>query len=291
MSAPSDQPGQKTIVVTGASDGIGLEACSQLAAQGHHLVMVGRTPRKVDAAVARIRAESPDVPVESFLCDNTSLSDVRGLAHDLRAAYPRIDVLVNNAGTVFDKRTVTRDGIEATFQVNHLAGFLLTELLLDRLVASAPARIVTTTSIAQFNGTMDFDDLGFERGYQIMRAYSRSKLANALYTRELARRLQGTGVTANCLHPGAVSTNIWSGAPWFARPLLALAKRLVMVSPATGGARIAYLVTSPEVEGRTGGYYEQDQPKQPADLARDDAVADRLVAVSRELVGLGESVA
>jgi NAD(P)-dependent dehydrogenase (short-subunit alcohol dehydrogenase family) len=277
---------RKTIVITGASDGIGLEAASLLAAQGHHLVLVGRTSAKVDAAVRRLAGESPDAPVESHLCDNTSLADVRGLAHELLAAYPRIDVLVNNAGTVFDKRTVTRDGIEATFQVNHLAGFLLTELLLDRLVASAPARVVTTASIGHFNGTMDFDDLGFEHRYQILRAYYRSKLANVLHTRELARRLEGTGVTVNCLHPGAVSTNIWSGAPWFARPVLSVAKRLVMVSPEAGGARIAHLATSPEVEGLTGGYYEQDRLKEPADLARDDAVAARLETVSRELVGL-----
>jgi NAD(P)-dependent dehydrogenase (short-subunit alcohol dehydrogenase family) len=282
----STTPVQKLIVITGASDGIGLEASSQLAAQGHHLVMVGRTPTKLEAAVARVRAESPDVPVESFLCDFASLADVRGLAHELLASYPRIDVLVNNGGTVHDKRTVTRDGHEATFQVNHLAGFLLTELLLDRIRASAPARIVTTSSIGHFNGTMDFDDLGFTHGYQILRAYSRSKLANVLHTRDLARRLEGTGVTANCLHPGAVATNIWSGAPWFARPVLAVAKRFMMVSPATGGERIAYLATSPEVEGRTGGYYEQDALKEPADLARDNAVAARLDAVSRELVGL-----
>jgi NAD(P)-dependent dehydrogenase (short-subunit alcohol dehydrogenase family) len=280
---------QKTIVITGASDGIGLEAASQLAAQGHHLVMVGRTPAKLTAAVKRIRHESPDAQVESFLCDNTSLADVRRLADDLLSAYPRIDVLVNNAGTVFDKRTVTGDGIEATFQVNHLAGFLLTELLLDRLVASAPARIVTTSSIGHFSGTLDFDDLGFEHGYQIMRAYGRSKLANVLHTRHLARRLEGTGVTVNCLHPGAVATNIWSGAPWFARPVLAVAKRLMMVSPSTGGERLAYLATSPEVEGQTGGYYEQDRLKDPSDLARDDAIADRLDHVSRELVGLHTS--
>ena len=277
---------QQTIVITGASDGIGLEAASQLAAQGHHVAMVGRTPAKLQAAVARVRRESPEAPVDSFLCDNTSLADVRGLAHELLAAYPRIDVLVNNAGTVFDKRTVTPDGIEATFQVNHLAGFLLTELLLDRLVAGGPARIVTTSSIGHYSGTMDFDDLGFERGYQIMRAYGRSKLANVLHTRHLARRLEGTGVTANCLHPGAVATNIWSGAPWFARPFLEIAKRVVMISPATGGERIVHLVTSPDVEGRTGGYYEQDKLKEPSSLARDDEVADRLDTVSRELVGL-----
>lgn len=280
---------QKLIVITGASDGIGLEASSLLARQGHHLVMVGRTPAKLTAAVTRVRDESPDVPIESFLCDFTSLDDVRGLAHELLASYPRIDVLVNNGGTVFDKRTVTRDGIEATFQVNHLAGFLLTELLLDRLVASAPARVVVTASIGHFNGALDLDDLGFEHGYGIMRAYNRSKLANVLHTRHLAARLEGTEVTANCLHPGAVSTSIWSGAPWFARPVLAIAKRLLMVSPATGGARLAYLAASPDVDGHSGGYYEQDRVKEPSDLARDDALAERLDAVSRRLVGLSTS--
>jgi retinol dehydrogenase 14 len=283
----TSNPDQKLIVLTGASDGIGLEASRQLAAEGHHLVMVGRNPRKLEAAVARVRQESPGVPVESFVCDFASLAAVRALAEQLLASYPQIDVLVNNAGTVFDKRTLTDDGLEATFQVNHLAGFLLTELLLDRLRESAPARIVTTSSIGHFNGTLDFEDLGFEHGYQIMRAYGRSKLANVLYTRDLAARLDGTGVTANCLHPGAVATNIWSGAPWFARPVLSVAKRIFMVSPATGGARIAYLATSPEVAGASGGYYEQDELKDPASPAREAEVGRRLVAVSRQLAGLG----
>ncbi len=282
----SAAPALKTIVVTGASDGIGLEASSQLAAEGHHLVMVGRNPHKLEAAVARVRSESPDAQVESFVCDFASFDAVRDLAAKLLASYPRIDVLVNNAGTVFDKRTLTGDGIEATFQVNHLSGFLLTELLLDRVIDSAPARIVTTSSAGHYSGTMDFDDLGFERGYRIMRAYGRSKLANVLHTRDLAHRLERTEVTATCLHPGAVATNIWSGAPWFARPVLGIAKRLVMVSPATGGSRIAHLAASPEVEGETGGYYEKNKLKEAASLAQDAAVGHRLVEVSRQLVGL-----
>jgi len=277
---------QKTIVVTGASDGIGLESASQLAAQGHHVVLVGRRPDKVTAAVKRIRHESPDVPIESFVCDFSSFAPVRELADQLLASYPRIDVLVSNAGTVFDKRTVTADGNEATFQVNHLAGFLLTELLLDRLVASAPARVVITSSVGSYRGKLDLDDLGLERGYSIMRAYDRSKLANVLYTRELAARLHGTGVTVNCLHPGAVATNIWSGAPWFAKPVLELAKRVFMDSPATGGSRLTYLATSPEVAERTGGYYEKNRTKEPAELGQDAALGERLVATSRELVGL-----
>ena len=277
----------KTIVITGASDGIGLECASQLAAQGHHLVLVGRNPAKLAKAVERIRSESPTVQVDSFVCDFAVLADVRKLAGDLLAAYPRIDVLVNNAGTVYDKRTLTTDGYESTFAVNHLAPFLLTELLLDRIIASGSARIVSTSSVGHYRGTMDFDDLGFERGYQIMRAYSRSKLANVLYTRSLAQRLAGTGVTANCLHPGAVATNIWSGAPAFAKPVLTIAKKLFMVSPTEGGATLTYLATNAEVEGRTAGYYEKNRLKEPSELAQDEQVGRRLVEVSRKLVGLG----
>ena len=276
----------KTIVITGASDGIGLECASQLAAENHHLVLVGRNPSKLAAAVKRLHAESQTAPVDSFVCDFASLSDVRTLAEGLLAAYPRIDVLVNNAGTVYDKRTLTADGYESTFAVNHLAPFLLTELLLDRIIASGQARIVTTASVGHYRGTMDFDDLGFERGYQIMRAYSRSKLANVLYTRSLTHRLAGTGVTANCLHPGAVATNIWDGAPAIAKPVLAVAKRLFMVSPAQGGAALTYLATNAEVEGRSGGYYEKNRIKEPAELAQDEEISERLVRVSREMVGL-----
>jgi retinol dehydrogenase-14 len=277
----------KTIVITGASDGIGLEAASQLAGQGHRVVLVGRNPAKLAAAVKRIKAESPDALAGSHVADFARLSDVRALADTLLAEYPRIDVLINNAGTVYDKLTLTEDGYESTFAVNHLAGFLLTELLLDRLRTSAPARIVTTASVGHYRGTMDFDDLGFERGgYQIMRSYARSKLANVLYTRDLARRLEGTGITATCLHPGAVATNIWSGAPAFAKPVLAVAKRLFMVSPAEGGARLTYLATSPEVEGASGGYYEKDRVKEPSKIALDERVAEQLVEVSRKLVAL-----
>lgn len=279
----SAAPEQKLIVVTGASDGIGLESASQLAALGHHLVLVGRNPAKLDTAVARIRHESV-APVDSYVCDFADLGAVRRLADNLLASYPRIDVLINNAGTVHEKRTVTVDGHEATFAVNHLAGFLLTELLLPRLQEHPPARIVTTASVGHYRGSMDFDDLGYERGYNILKAYGRSKLANVLYTRDLAERLAGTGVTATCLHPGSVATNIWSGAPGWARPVLDLAKRFAMVSPAEGGARITFLAVDPSVEGASGGYYEKDRVKEPSKVARDDAVRKRLTEVSRALV-------
>jgi retinol dehydrogenase 14 len=276
-------------VITGASDGIGLECASQIAAADPtcRLVLVGRSPSRTEAAVERIRREQPTCPVESRLCDFADQHAVRRLAQDLLAGCDRIDVLVNNAGTVFARRTLTRDGIEATFAVNHLGGFLLTELLLDRLRESAPSRIVFTSSVGHYSGTMDLDDLGFEHGYTIMRGYTRSKLANVLTARRLARELDGSGVTVTSLHPGSIATNIWNGAPWFARPVIAVLKRLQMEKPAVGGSRLAYLATSPEVEGQTGGYYEHNRLREPSELARDDSLGDRLYDVSARLVGLG----
>jgi retinol dehydrogenase-14 len=275
-----------TYLVTGASDGIGLHAARQIAEQGGHVVLVGRNPEKTAAAVERVRGAAPDATVDHYLCDFASQDSVRRLADAVLADHPRIDVLVNNAGTVYTHRTLTEDGIEATFAVNHLGGFLLTELLKDRILESSPARIVFTSSAGHYQGTLDFDDLGFEHDYGIMRAYSRSKLANVLYARYLARELEGRGVTANALHPGPVATRIWNGAPWFARPFLEVAKRLVMISPEEGGRTIAYLATSPEVTGSSGEYYEKNQPKRPSALARDDELGRRLYDESRRLVGL-----
>jgi NAD(P)-dependent dehydrogenase (short-subunit alcohol dehydrogenase family) len=194
---------------------------------------------------------------------------------------------VNNAGGVSSERRVTVDGIEQTFAVNHLAPFLLTNLLLDVLEASAPARVVNVASVGHYRGTLDFDDLGYEkRGYWIMRAYSRSKLANVIFTRDLARRLEGKGVTVNCLHPGAVATKIWADAPAWARPLLGVVKRVAMIGPEEGGARVVYLAASPEVEGKTGGYYDRNVERAPAKLALDAAVAQRLWDESARLTGL-----
>jgi retinol dehydrogenase-14 len=285
VTGPAGEP--KTLLITGGSDGIGLECASQVAKAEPdcRIVLVGRDPHRTAAAVDRLRAESSTCRSESRLCDFADQSDVRRLADDLLGTCPRIDVLVNNAGTVFSRRTVTADGVEATFAVNHLGGFLLTELLLDRIRESAPARIVFTSSASHYSGTMDLDDVGFERGYSIMRAYSRSKLANVLTARHLARRLEGTGVTVTSLHPGAIATGIWSGAPWFARPVLAVAKRR-MESPAVGGSRLMFLAASAQVDGATGGYYHRNRLRDPSPLALDDDLADRLYDLSARLVGL-----
>jgi retinol dehydrogenase 14 len=277
-----------TYVITGGSNGIGLECASQLAAAEPRcrLVLVGRSPDRTATAVGRIRAEQPACRVDSLLGDFGDQAAVRRLAGDLLATCDRIDVLVNNAGAAFSRRILTTDGVEATLAVNHLGGLLLTELLRERLVESAPSRVVFTSSDAHYSATMDLDDLGFQHGYTILRAYGRSKLANVLTARLLARRLAGTGVTVTSLHPGVIATDIWSGAPWFARPVLSVLKRWQMESPQVGGSRLAYLASSPEVEGETGGYYQQNTLRDPSVLAQDDALGERLYDASIRLVGL-----
>jgi NAD(P)-dependent dehydrogenase (short-subunit alcohol dehydrogenase family) len=212
---------------------------------------------------------------------------VRALAGAVRSRADRLDVLVNNAGGVHKARTVTADGIETTFAVNHLGYFLLTNLLLDLVVKSAPARVVTVASVGHRRGTLDFEDLGFERGgYSIMRAYSRSKLANILFANELARRLAGSGVTSNSLHPGSVDTNIWSGAPLWAKPIIQILLRPFFISAEKGGERIVQLAASPELEGVTGKYFEDGKVVDPAPLAREASLATRLWDVSARMVGL-----
>ena len=270
----------KTILITGASSGIGLHAAIDLARRGARVAMVGRDPDRSEAAAREVRARSGAADVSLFICDFASQSEIRRLADAFRAGHERLDVLVNNAGAVNKTRSTTVDGIETTFAVNHLAGFLLTNLLLDLVVRSAPARIVTVSSVGHRQGTLDFNDLQFARDYSIMRAYSRSKLANVLFSNELARRLAGTGVTSNSLHPGSVDTRIWSGAPTWAKPFIQILLRPFFISAEEGGSYIVMLVTRPDLSTVTGRYFEKDQPSVPSPLARDEALARRLWGVS-----------
>jgi retinol dehydrogenase-14 len=276
----------KTALVTGANSGIGLEACVKLARAGAHVAMVSRNPAKGQAAVDEVKRRAGGGTVSLHLCDFGSQKQIRKLASDVQAAHSKLDILINNAGSVSPSRVVTEDGLEQTFAVNHLGYFLLTGLLTDLLKKSAPARIVNVASVAHRHGDIDFDNLQYEKGgYGIMGAYARSKLGNVLFTAELARRLAGTGVTATTLHPGAVATEIWGHAHWFARPFLALAK-LFMITSEQGGDRIVYLAAGPEVEGHTGGYYERNSKVWPSKRAQDEALAKRLWDVSAQLSGL-----
>ena len=276
----------KIALVTGANAGIGLEACVKIAKAGATLYMVARDAKRGAAAVEQVKRRSGNQQVSLLLCDFASQKSIRAHAAEVLAKLPRLDLLVNNAGLVSDTRQVTEDGFERTFAVNHLGYFLLTNLLLDRIVQSAPARIVNVASAAHFHGDMDFENLQYEKGgYFVMRSYARSKLGNVLFTAELARRLEGKRVTVNSLHPGAVATEIWNNAPWYAKPLIPIA-RLFMLSVEEGGDRIVQLAMDPALEGLTGGYYQRRKLTKTATLARDEALAKRLWDVSAQLVKL-----
>lgn len=277
----------KLCVVTGATSGIGLETARQLAAMGARLVLVGRDPARGAAALDQIRRFAPGVAVDIHYADLARLDQVRELGQKL-AALPRIDVLINNAGAFFWRRQFTAYGLERTFALNHMSYFVLTALLRERIIASAPARIVNVASDAHRGATLDFDDLMGERRYHGYAAYQRSKLANILFTRELARRLEGTGVTANCLHPGFVASRIGDNNRGLIGFGFGVAKRLMALNPQEGAATSVYLASSPDVEGKTGGYYEKCALATPARPARDDAAARRLWQESAGIAGLKE---
>jgi NAD(P)-dependent dehydrogenase (short-subunit alcohol dehydrogenase family) len=287
MALDTDQSlSGKVCLVTGATAGVGLVTARALAQRGATVCIVGRNRQRSEAAVRQIQDSTGSQPVEFLLGDLSSQSDIRRLAQEFQGRHARLDVLVNNAGGMFLIRQESVDGIEMTLALNHLAYFLLTNLLLDLLKSSAPARVVSVASQAhRFAPRIDFDDLQRRKSYGGFRVYAESKLANVLFSAELARRLAGTGVTSNALHPGFVASNFFA-TPGM-RPLLGrlmgLSARLFAISPEEGAKTSIYLAASPEVEGITGKYFEKQKPVIPSRAAQDETAARRLWEVSEEL--------
>jgi NAD(P)-dependent dehydrogenase (short-subunit alcohol dehydrogenase family) len=273
------------IVVTGASAGIGEAAAVELARRGATVVPVGRDEKRLRRVAERIYGANPASAEEPERADFASIHEVRALASRLLERFDRIDVLVNNAGAVYGRRGLGADGHELTFAVNHLAPFLLTNLLLDRLRASAPARVVTTSSAAHTGGLLDLDDLQLEHSWSSWRAYCNSKLANVLFTRELAKRVEDDRVVANCLHPGVIRSRLGRNMGGIVRGGWGIA-RLFFGSPRRGARTIVYLASAPEAAEVSGGYYVGERRQAVAGQAADDFFAEELWRRSEELVGL-----
>ena len=274
----------RVVLITGGTSGIGRATAIGLASMGARVGITGRDRDRTDQAAATIARESGNPAVDVFVADLSSQAEVRRLAGEVISAYPRLDVLINNVGGYWDTRHVTVDGLEHTLALNHLASFLLTNLLLERLTQSAPARVVTVASGAHTMGRIDFDDLQGERSYSGSRAYNQSKLANVLFTYELARRLEASSVTANALHPGVVRTSFGAADPGGVQKLLVPFMRPFMKSPAQGAATSIYLASAPDLDRVTGQYFAAGKPKRSSKASYDTAVAARLWQVSADLV-------
>jgi retinol dehydrogenase 14 len=275
----------RTVLVTGGTGGIGRATALGLARMGADLAIIGRDRGRTEDAAREIRAAGGG-RVDAFIADLSSQSQVRDVAEEVLQSLSRIHVLINNVGGYFDTRHVTADGLERTFALNHLAPFLLTNLLLEKLKQSASARVVTVSSNAQTTGRIDFSDLQGERSYSGARAYSQSKLANVIFSYELARRLKGTSVTANALHPGLVSTSFGAEDPGTVQRIFVPFLRPLMKSPAQGAATSIHLASAPELEQVTGRYFANSHAKKSSELSYDQATAARLWQVSADLVGL-----
>jgi retinol dehydrogenase 12 len=276
----------KIVLITGANSGIGKVAAKALAKAGATLSMVSRNATRGEAALAEVKTASGNPNVELFVADLASMTQVRRLAADFRKKHGGLHLLINNAGGMIGERQLTEDGCEATFAGNHLGPFLLTNLLLDLLKKSAPARVINVSSTAARGGTMDFDDLHLAKGYSQFKAYARAKLANILFTRELSRRLEGSGVTAVAMHPGVVRTRFGETASGFMRFLIKLGGPLLL-SPERGADTMIWAATAPEAQALNGVYLIRRKVRRPPLLARDDEVAKRLWDVSAQLAKLG----
>jgi retinol dehydrogenase 14 len=274
----------KTVLITGGTSGIGKAAAVGLASMGARVGITGRDRARAEQAAAAIADESGCPAVDVFVADMSSQPEVRRLARDILAAYPRLDVLLNNVGGFWANRHVTADGLEHTFALNHLAPFLLTNLLLQRLITSAPARVITVSSGAHSMGRIDFDDLMGERDYSGQRAYNQSKLANVMFTYELARRLEGTGVTATALHPGMTNTSFSTEDPSRKMAPIVFVVRPFMRSPKKGADTSVYLASSSAVEGVSGRYFVNRKTTKSEESSYDEATTDRLWQVSGDLV-------
>jgi retinol dehydrogenase 14 len=274
----------RTVLITGSTGGIGKATALGLAELGARVLITGRDHGRTEDTAREIRAAGGGVDV--FVADLSSQSEVRRLAGEVLRSHPRIDVLINNVGGYWNTRHVTADGLEHTFALNHLAPFLLTHLLLESLKQGAAARVVTVSSNAQAMGRIDFDDLQGERSYSGARAYNQSKLANVLFTYELARRLRATSVTANAVHPGLVSTAFGAADPGRAQRLFVPVLRPFMKSPAEGAATSIHLASAPDLDRTTGRYFAKSKATRSSRRSYDESVAERLWEASVDLVGL-----
>jgi NAD(P)-dependent dehydrogenase (short-subunit alcohol dehydrogenase family) len=273
----------KTVIITGATSGIGQVAAVRLAERGARIVFTARDGRRADETMAALRKVNPGAGHAVHMGDLSVLAEMKRVGAEL-AREPQIDVLVNNAGAMFNKRRETADGLEMTFALNHMAYFVITNLLLPRLKSGA--RIVTTASNAHRNARLDFGDLQSRRGYAGFPVYSKSKLCNILFNRELARRIQGTGVTANALHPGFVATRFGDNSAGLMRTVLKIAKPIGAISPEEGAKTIIYLAASPEVARISGEYFYECRMTTPTAEARNDEDARRLWDISEQIAGL-----
>jgi NAD(P)-dependent dehydrogenase (short-subunit alcohol dehydrogenase family) len=274
----------KVCLVTGSSSGIGKVTARELARMGATVVMICRNRAKGEAVQAEIKEASGNAQVDLIVADLSSLADVSRAASEFKQKYSQLHVLINNAGGINGEHKVTPDGLEATFAINYLAPFLLTELLLDVLKASAPARIVNVSSTAHTSGKIDFADLQGAQRYSFMKAYGQSKLAQIYYTYELADQLEGTGVTVNALHPGVVASNFNDGMKGFAHTIGALIYAMMGISVEKGAQTTLYLATSPEVEEVSGKYFSNSKETASSKRSYDVAVRQRLWQVSEELI-------